>query len=126
MTLLLLIIILIVVGRFILLTLSKGKRKLLEEKLGEIFPDSWRTFLKNNVVFYAQLGESDRTLFEKRLQLFLLTKNIEAVDTEIDDTIRLMVASSAIIPTFAFSQYNYHKFPYQQVSLVHQHSSPSQ
>lgn len=78
-------------------------------KLNEKFPDTWRAILTKDVRFYAQLNEADKSVFEKRVQLFLLTKDIEPVDTEIDDTIRLLVASSAIIPTFAFPGYNYAK-----------------
>lgn len=53
---------------------------------------SWKTILLKDVKFYAQLNYSDKSLFEKRMQRFLLTKDIEPVDTEIDDTIRLLVA----------------------------------
>lgn len=83
------------------------KKKILQEKLHENFPELWREFLSKKVLFYSQLNNADKSLFEKRVQLFLATKKIEGIDTGIDDTIRLMVASSAIIPTFAFPEYNY-------------------
>jgi Mlc titration factor MtfA (ptsG expression regulator) len=63
--------------------------------------------LEKKVLFYIKLIQESRHLFEKRVQRFLATKNIEGVDAEIDDAIRLMVAASAIIPTFAFPAYNY-------------------
>lgn len=85
----------------------RKKRKALEEKLNRNFPEQWRTILEQRVVFYQGLNEQDKALFEKRVQLFLATKNIDAIDTDIDDTIRLMVACSAVIPTFAFPGYNY-------------------
>ena len=84
-----------------------NRKKLLQEKTNQEFPESWRSILQDKVVFYARLSDADKTVFEKRTQLFLATKNIEGIDTEIDDAIRLMVASSAIIPTFAFPEYNY-------------------
>jgi len=84
-----------------------NRRKLIDEKIGEKFPQLWRDVLVKKVFFYEKLSDSDKRLFEKRIQLFLATKKIEGIDTEIDDTILLMVASSAIIPTFAFPKYNY-------------------
>jgi hypothetical protein len=84
-------------------------RKNFQQKLNKKFPDQWKAILSKDVKFYAQLNNADKSLFEQRVQLFLLTKDIEPVDTEIDDTIRLLVASSAIIPTFAFPDYNYPK-----------------
>lgn len=87
----------------------RKKNRQLHEKVNQKFPEAWREMLEQRVMFYMHLSENDRRIFEKRLQLFLATKNIEAVETEIDDTVRLMVASSAIIPTFAFPEYNYPK-----------------
>jgi len=81
-----------------------SKRKLVQEKLSENFPALWRDFLTHKVLFYSNLNDADKSLFEKRVQLFIATKTIEGIDTDIDDTIKLMVASSAIIPTFAFSK----------------------
>ena len=83
------------------------KWRRLRKDLNQEFPGSWREVLTQRVYFYSQLNDADKTIFEKRVQLFLATKNIEGVDTDIDDAIRVMVASSAIIPTFAFPGYNY-------------------
>jgi len=83
------------------------KKRHIKRKLKEEFPQSWRNVLSQKVLFYSQLNDSDKFLFEKRVQRFVATKTIEGIDTNIDDTIRLMVASSAIIPTFAFPEYNY-------------------
>jgi len=103
-TAVLLIFLVVIIG--IILQMWKNSRR-LKAKLNEIFPEAWRDVLKKRVAFYAPLNDADKNLFEKRVQRFLATKIIEAVDTEIDDTVRLMVASSAIIPTFAFPDYNY-------------------
>ncbi len=93
----------------IALWLSARSKKKLQQRVNEKLPDQWRQTLLKDVAFYAQLNEADKSLFEKRVHRFLLTKDIEPVDTEIDDTIRLLVASSAVIPTFAFPDYNYPK-----------------
>lgn len=95
------------------------KKKLLKQTLKQAFPDLWRDILKKDVLFYSNLTAADKTLFEKRIQLFLATKSIDEVETNIDDTIRLLVASSAIIPTFAFPDYNY---PYVHSILIYPNS----
>lgn len=71
------------------------------------FPESWRGILNENVKFYSELDDVQKVGFEKRIQLFLATKSINPIDTEIDDSIRIMVAASAIIPMFAFPEFNY-------------------
>jgi len=75
--------------------------------LAQEFPESWRNILNQHIRFYEELEEAQKAAFEKRVQLFLGTKKIEPIDTEIDDNIRIMVAASAIIPMFAFPEYNY-------------------
>ena len=83
------------------------KRNRRARQLRQPFPEAWRTILQNDVLFYHDLDADHQRLFEQRVQRFLTTKNIEAIDTEMDDAIRVMVASSAVIPTFAFPEYNY-------------------
>lgn len=83
------------------------KKKDLLKQLGKEFPQAWSTFLEQKVLFYVNLSEEDKNIFDKRIQLFIATKIIKGVDTEINDDIKLMVASSAVIPTFAFPEFNY-------------------
>lgn len=71
------------------------------------FPKEWTRVLKERVRFYKKLDPVGQTMFEIRVQRFLNDKKITGIDTEIDDTIRLLVASSAIIPTFSFPNFNY-------------------
>ncbi len=73
----------------------------------EPFPEKWRYYLKAHVPFYLQLQEKDKRVFEKRVQFFLNEKSVTGVGTSIDDKIRILVASSAIIPVFAFPDYHY-------------------
>jgi MtfA peptidase len=98
---------------------SARKKKRLQEKVNQAFPESWRAILKEKVRFYARLNKAEAGLFEKRVQLFIAAKNIQGIDTDIDDSIRLMVAASAVIPTFAFSGYNY---PKVQTVLIYPNS----
>ncbi len=109
----------IVIGIIVLMIKSKNRKKLLQNKLDEKFPDTWKVILEKRVLFYKQLNDTDKRVFEKRVKLFLATKLIEGIETEIDDDIRIMVASSAIIPTFAFPKYNY---PYVKTVLIYPNS----
>ena len=109
----------IIIGLIVLVIKSKNKKKLLQNKLDEKFPDAWKVILERRVLFYKQLNDADKHVFEKRVQLFLATKGIEGIETDIDDDIRLMVAASAIIPTFAFPKYNY---PYVKTVLIYPNS----
>lgn len=95
------------------------KKKILQKTLNQSFPYLWRETLRKRIVFYIHLDESDKQLFEKRITYFLATKAIEGIEIKIDDTIRLMVASSAVIPTFAFPNYNY---PYVKTILIYPNS----
>lgn len=97
----------IVISLLIWLKSVWHKKTLIQEKMKEMIPGAWREILQQRILFYAKLNKTDRALFEKRIMRFLATKKIEGVDTEIDDTIQLLVASSAVIPTFAFPDYNY-------------------
>ena len=113
------ILLILVIGIIFFIISFKRKRKLIENKLVEKFPELWRATLEKRVVFYTKLNEAEKILFENRIKLFFATKTIEGIDTEIDDTIRLMVASSAVIPTFAFPKYNY---PYVHSVLIYPNS----
>ena len=46
-------------------------------------------------------------MFKKRIALFLTEINIDGVNTTIDETDKLLIASSAIIPVFGFKEWSY-------------------
>lgn len=71
------------------------------------FNPTWQDFLEENSLFYCNLSETDKAVFNKRVQFFLAEKKVEGVSTEIDDDLKLLVAASAIIPTFAFPFFEY-------------------
>jgi Mlc titration factor MtfA (ptsG expression regulator) len=119
---LLIIIVLALSGIFIYLKHSANKERAIQQPQPE-FPATWRKILEDKVIFYTNLDEPNKTLFVKRIQMFLASKKIEPVDTDIDDSIRLMVAASAIIPTFAFPAYNY---PHVNEVLIYPNSFDKQ
>jgi len=75
--------------------------------LNVMLPDDWRQTLEENSTFYANLTHESKATFNQRVQFFLAEKRIEGISTNIDDTIRLLIAASAIIPTFAFPFFEY-------------------
>jgi Mlc titration factor MtfA (ptsG expression regulator) len=103
----LLIFLLIIAAMIYLISRKKGKKN--TAILAEPFPENWRNILNEHIKFYTDLDNAQKAGFEKRVQRFLATKSINPVDTEIDDTIKIMVAASAIIPMFAFPEFNYPK-----------------
>ncbi|MDB4835385.1 zinc-dependent peptidase [Cyclobacteriaceae bacterium] len=84
-----------------------AKKKKRKELLNKQFNPEWKAFLENNVVYYRSLSPNKKHLFEQWVHLFLYEKKITAVHTTITDHDKLLIASSAIIPVFAFPYYTY-------------------
>ncbi len=97
------IIILAIVAIAFFIFYNKRKSKFVPSA----FPTAWAKILNEKVLFYKNLDPVGQTMFEIRVQRFLANKRITGVDTEINDMIRVLVAASAIIPTFAFANFNY-------------------
>lgn len=73
---------------------------------GQWSPD-WSEFLKDTVVFYKDLSNSDQDLFNRRVFLFLQTTSVECSVGDVTDEDRLLVAASAIIPVWGFIDWHY-------------------
>jgi len=73
----------------------------------EEFPKDWRIVLLEKVPFYNSLNAEERKRFEFKVQEFLLNCRITPIDTTIETSDELLVASSAIIPIFAFPEWKY-------------------
>jgi Mlc titration factor MtfA (ptsG expression regulator) len=71
------------------------------------FPPLWRTELAKNVAFYNSLNEQEKKFFEYDVQEFLLNCKITGVDTTVTLTDKILIASSAVIPIFAFPEWKY-------------------
>ncbi|MDR6241643.1 M90 family metallopeptidase [Aureibacter tunicatorum] len=76
------------------------------EKIDEM-PESWKKLLTENVNFYRNLSQEDKIKFENRLLHFISIKRIIGVDTEVEDLDKVLIASSAVIPLFGFSEWTY-------------------
>ncbi|WP_046246776.1 M90 family metallopeptidase [Hymenobacter terrenus] len=77
------------------------------DALAEEFPAAWRQILSERVAFYLSLTKREKARFEKQVQVFLASTRITGVQTEVDDTTRLLVAASALIPVFGFPDWEY-------------------
>lgn len=71
------------------------------------FPEEWKALLNENVHFYRKLSTAEKKTFRQRMMLFLSEVYIEAVDTEIEDLDKVMIAASAVIPVFGFAEWRY-------------------
>jgi Mlc titration factor MtfA (ptsG expression regulator) len=71
------------------------------------FPTAWRQILSRYVTFYRVLGEQSKIRFEKLVQVFLSEHKIIGVGTSVDDLTKVLVAASAVIPTFGYVDWEY-------------------
>ncbi|HCQ29871.1 MAG TPA: peptidase [Flavobacteriales bacterium] len=76
------------------------------ELLNTPFPEKYREILEKYVPYYQKLPD-DKKKFEKRVLQFLAEKKITGIDTEVTDKDKVLVAASAVIPAFAFDDFNY-------------------
>ncbi len=68
---------------------------------------SYKNILSKEIDFYQKLDEINKTKFELLVNEFLGNVRIEGVGTSITETDKMLIASSAIIPVFGFSGWEY-------------------
>ena len=73
------------------------------------FPDEWEQVLRSHVRFFAALSARKKERFRNMVKVFLDEVRITGVRTEVDDTVRVLVAASAVIPVFGFDDWEYHR-----------------
>ncbi|WP_454803612.1 M90 family metallopeptidase [Mucilaginibacter phyllosphaerae] len=97
------IVVIIAAFMFFLVFLKKKKRNLTQN----ILTDTQKQLLIQHIDYYSKLSDTDKLYFEDRVEQFLNAVNIEGVGLDINDTDRIMIASSAVIPIFAFKDWTY-------------------
>jgi Mlc titration factor MtfA (ptsG expression regulator) len=102
----LLLILLVVSATFVLLVLSFKFRKHKPGKMKPL-PLPYKKLLSTHVDFYKILDNSEKLLFEKRMQQFLSRIRITGIKTDVDDLDKVYIAASAIIPIFKFPDWEY-------------------
>ncbi|SDD20522.1 hypothetical protein SAMN05216464_10157 [Mucilaginibacter pineti] len=83
--------------------LSRGKTKLTTTSPQTDF----KPILNTHIQFYQLLDDAGKQVFEQKVNAFLDGITIEGVGTTVDDTDRVMIASSAVIPIFGFKDWRY-------------------
>ncbi|KAK6033592.1 hypothetical protein OSTOST_00190 [Ostertagia ostertagi] len=66
-----------------------------------------RQVLEEYVAFYRRLAAGEKTRFEESLRLFLQNVRVTGVKTTVTDIDRVLVAAAAVIPIFAFKNWQY-------------------
>jgi len=66
-----------------------------------------KQILGQHVFFYQQLAPAEKTRFEESLKFFLQEVQITGVKTTVEDMDRVFIAAAAIIPIFAFKDWQY-------------------
>jgi len=77
--------------------------------MAQPFPPAWELILLGHVAFYRALDDISRRRFRQLIQVFLDEVMITGIRTDVDETIRLLVAASAVIPIFGFHDWTYHR-----------------
>lgn len=97
--------IIIGLGLIILLILFVFRISIVKEVVW--LPENYRELLTSYVKFYRHLDEESKLSFEKRAEQFLSAVKITGVNAVVEDLDRLLIASGAIIPVFAISDWQY-------------------
>ena len=71
------------------------------------FPRLWEGILNSRVAYFGALNEHDKQRFRNLVKVFLDETRITGIRTDVDETTRVLVAASAIIPVFRFEQWEY-------------------
>ncbi|MET0635017.1 MAG: M90 family metallopeptidase [Chitinophagaceae bacterium] len=69
--------------------------------------DTIRNILSKEILFYQNLDADSKKLFLSRVEKFLNTIRITGVGTTVEETDRVMIGASAIIPIFHFPGWQY-------------------
>ena len=69
--------------------------------------NNYKLLLTAHVAYYQKLSDANKSRFEKMVESFLQSVHIEGVGTEVNDTDRVLIASSAVIPIFGFPDWRY-------------------
>jgi len=96
------LIVFVVIAPVIIILIWRYKRKYKVE-----LSANYRELLQEHVAFYNKLDNTGRTRFENKIKDFLSYVRITAVNTEMTELDKLLVASSAVIPVFGFDWHYY-------------------
>lgn len=94
---------------FIVFHLMRRKCRRRLAAVRRVFPAIDEAILNSRVAFYQALNDAEKQRFRQLVQVFLDEVRITGVRTQIDETTRILVAASAVIPIFGFHDWDYHR-----------------
>src|SRR5436190_5329897 len=97
--------VLCVLGLIVLLILFVFR--LNRTKSSSQLPENYSELLSEYVKFYRQLDVKGKEMFDKRVDQFLSAIKITGVNAIVEDIDRLLIAAGAIIPVYAFPDWQY-------------------
>lgn len=71
------------------------------------FPQVWEGILRSKVAYFNALSDEQQQRFRQLVQVFLHETRLTGIRTDVDETTRVLVAASAIIPTFNLDHWEY-------------------
>ncbi len=98
------LILLFLIGAIFLVELSYNKTW---KPPSREFPNPWKNTLKKYVSFYKSLKKSEKKRFEYKIMEFLENCDVKGIAVNVTDQDKVLVAASAIIPIFAFPDWQY-------------------
>jgi Mlc titration factor MtfA (ptsG expression regulator) len=75
--------------------------------MAQPFPQVWEGILRLRVAYFDALSDEQRERFRRLVKVFLDETRITGIRTDVDETTRVLVAASAIIPVFNFNNWEY-------------------
>ena len=75
--------------------------------MAQPFPHVWEGVLRSRVAYFNALDEEQKKRFRQLVKIFLDETRITGIRTDVDETTRVLVAASAIIPVFNFDHWEY-------------------
>jgi Mlc titration factor MtfA (ptsG expression regulator) len=73
------------------------------------FLPEFQAVLERRVRFYRALNAKQKERFQQMVAVFLDEVRVTGIRTDVDDTVRALVAAGAIIPVFGFEDWEYHR-----------------
>jgi Mlc titration factor MtfA (ptsG expression regulator) len=71
------------------------------------FPLPWEQILLTHVAFFRALTADEKNRFRQLVKVFLDEVRITGIQTDVDETTRILIAASAVIPVFGFRDWEY-------------------
>jgi Mlc titration factor MtfA (ptsG expression regulator) len=75
--------------------------------MAQPFPQVWEGILRSRVAYFNALNDVQQERFRQLVKVFLDETRITGIRTDVDETTRILVAASAIIPVFNFDDWEY-------------------